>query len=101
MLQEGVDRIVQRGGSRLRLQSLAVYDVDLLAEESGNVVRQSDIVIDPKLGLPIDVDVDVASGLPVSARRRAEERSMPHALFLQVGGMLPKDSFSLSRSMSR
>src|SRR3954468_18644968 len=89
---ECINRVGRDGGFDVRLEPVAVHDIDGTIEQPRDVILERDILVDADPGRRIDFDhnVDVAVGPVVAAGTRAEQGGMADAARAQGGLILPQ-----------
>ena len=78
---EGINSINRGGGTHVRLKALTIHDVDAPIEQTGDVLIDLNILINPnrRVGVYFDHDICVAVRPIVAARAGAEQCRMANA----------------------
>src|SRR5471032_3185663 len=86
---EGTDLVPQYLGHDIGLQLVASRHVDGLRDQLLNLADDAGVVeqVDLAARIELDEQIDVAVGSRRAARRRAEDRKMPHAEKPQLSGI--------------
>src|SRR3954468_22949103 len=89
---ECINRVGRDGGFDVRLEPVAVHDIDGTIEQRRDVILERDILVDadPGRGIDFDHDIDIAVGPIVAAGPRAEQGGMADAAGAQGGLVLPQ-----------
>src|SRR5579863_2765118 len=83
---ERIDGIVSGGGADVRLEAVAVHDIDGAVEQARNVILEPRIVEHGQMGVGIDLDhdIDVAVRTRLAPRNRAENGRAADATGAQI-----------------
>jgi hypothetical protein len=78
---ETINRVPGRGWPDVGLQAVTPHDIDAGIEQSGDIVLDGDVFVDPDPGHRIDLDhdIDVAVGTRLVPRARTEQRRTPRS----------------------